>query len=73
VALRRWRYSGVVDPEAARSAIAKIAAAAGTVGQDASSSVPPSTNRAHREPCRGRCARRGAEQHALSSTTIGVA
>jgi proteasome accessory factor C len=30
---------GVVDPEAARSAIAKIAAAAGTVGQDASSLV----------------------------------
>ena len=30
---------GVVDPEAARSAIAKIAAAAGAVGQDASNSV----------------------------------
>ncbi|CDO89193.1 protein pafC [Mycobacterium triplex] len=30
---------GVVDPEAARSAIAKIAAAAGAVGQDATSSV----------------------------------
>ena len=32
---------GVVDPQAARSAIAKIEAAAGAVGQDASSSVPP--------------------------------
>ncbi|WAC93693.1 helix-turn-helix transcriptional regulator [Mycobacterium sp. Aquia_213] len=30
---------GVVDPEAARSAIAKIAAAAGAVGQDATSAV----------------------------------
>ena len=53
---------GVVDPEAARSAIAKIAAAAGAVGHDARIRCGRRRARAHREPGRGRGARRGAGQ-----------
>ncbi len=59
---------GMVDPEAARSAIAKIESAAGTVVHGAETAVDePAPWRARRRP---RCARRcGATRRCRSSTT----